>query len=80
MQTMAKHFGHKIPVEFDEESAVMRFDAGAAHARVTDAGLHLSVESESADGVLQLADVVGRHLLRFAHRDDPQPIDWSPAA
>lgn len=80
MQTMAKHFGHKIPVEIEGERALMRFDAGEALAELVPDGLRLSVTSDGAEGVVQLRDVIERHLLRFAQRDDPQPLDWTAPA
>ncbi len=80
MQTLAKHFGHKIPVEIADDRAVISFDFGDALAETTEAGLRLQVTGKDAEAVRKLADVVDGHLLRFAHRDEPKPLEWTRPA
>lgn len=80
MQTMAKHFGHKIEVEIDEEQALLHFAAADTLIELLPEGLRLSVTAESAEAVTQVCGVVESHLLRFAHREDPQPLNWSAPA
>lgn len=77
--TMAKHFGHKIPVTTDDGRAKIRFDGGLAILTETPGGLALTVEAADAAKQAQLQGVVESHLLRFAHREDPAPLVWSAA-
>ena len=78
--TMAKHFGHKIPVAQDDAGAVLSFPMGAARLTAGEGALHLTLEADDAEAMESLRDVVERHLLRFAHRDEPAALTWSPAA
>ena len=80
MQTMAKHFGHKIEVEIDEEHALLHFAPADVLIELQPEGLRLSVTSDSAEAVNQICGVIESHLLRFAHREDPQPLSWSAPA
>ena len=79
MGTMAKHFGHKIQVETSDTQARLHFAAGTATIALIPTGLHLAVETPEAEPLDTLRGVVESHLLRFAHREDPQPLDWQPA-
>lgn len=78
--TMAKHFGHKIPVSADDVQAVLEFSIGRAELRATESALHLRVQAQDGATLDQLREVVESHLLRFAHRDDPAPLVWSSPA
>lgn len=80
MQTLAKHFGHKIPVEVSDDRAAISFDFGDALVETTESGLRLQVTGKDAEAVRRLADVIESHLLRFAHREDPQPLEWTQPA
>ncbi|WP_265502013.1 DUF2218 domain-containing protein [Paracoccus beibuensis] len=80
MGTTAKHFGHKIPVTLTDAHAQLQFEMGEAQIAVTPAGLHLALSASDADRMERLRDVLERHLLRFAHREDPAPLTWTPEA
>ena len=74
--TMAKHFGHKIPVEEGEDGTVIRFSAGTVTARIGEGALHLAIEAENDADFDTVRDVLIRHLLRFAHREEPVAPLW----
>lgn len=76
MATLAKHFGHKVPVDVNETRAAIRFESGAAHIEVKDNGLILESRGETVEAAQIISDVVERHLLRFAFRESPVKIDW----
>ncbi len=80
MGTMAKHFGHKIPVTQDDRHAVLTFEMGQARIEAQHASLHLALEAADPDALERLRAVIESHLLRFAHRDDPAPLAWTPSA
>ncbi|WP_169308756.1 DUF2218 domain-containing protein [Paracoccus gahaiensis] len=79
MGTMAKHFGHKIPVAVDDRQAVLGFPMGDAQIDLRDGALRLALQASDAEALERLRDVVERHLLRFAHREDPGALTWQPA-
>lgn len=80
MGTMAKHFGHKIPVTSSDTSALFDFQDGTASLALTPTGLALQIDAPTVDLIARLRGVIESHLLRFAHREDPQPLIWSDPA
>jgi hypothetical protein len=76
---LCKHFAHKLPVELDEAftAGSIRFSIGTCKvaANETTLTLDLAAAAESMD---QLKDVVARHLVRFAFREE-LPIEWRAA-
>lgn len=79
MGTMAKHFGHKIPVTLDETQARIVFEFGEAVIAQAPGALHLSVEAGQPEQQQRLCAVIESHLMRFAHRENPAPLAWSGA-
>lgn len=79
MGTMAKHFGHKIPVEVADDHAVLRFEMGEARLAARADQLDLALQSADAAALERLCEVVESHLMRFAHREDPAPLVWHAA-
>ncbi|MFN3273841.1 MAG: DUF2218 domain-containing protein [Paracoccus sp. (in: a-proteobacteria)] len=80
MGTMAKHFGHKIPVISSDTSALFDFQDGTATLAVTATGLALDIEAPTPNLIARLRGVIESHLIRFAHREDPQPLIWTDPA
>ncbi|MFO1210587.1 MAG: DUF2218 domain-containing protein [Amaricoccus sp.] len=74
---LCKHFAHKIPVDFDATSGTIRFEAGVCRVRADAATLTLDLQAVP-DKIEQLKDVVVRHLVRFAFREE-LPIAWKAA-
>jgi len=74
----AKHFAHKLPVELaeDNSNATVAFAIGSCVLRADSDRLALALES-SEDAMATLQDVVARHLVRFAFRED-LALDWLP--
>ncbi len=77
MGTMAKHFAHKVPVEADDKTARIQFVSGVAMISLVDGALDLAVESDDPQGLVLAQDVLQDHLLRFAHRENPKPPQWT---
>ena len=77
MATAAKHFAHRVAVEQDETSARVAFPTGLGLMAVVDGGLSLTIEAENAAAAERVRDVLEGHLLRFAHREDPQSLVWA---
>ena len=78
LQQLCKHFGHRIPVTFDEHSGHIGFPMGDCRLRAGDGVLTISLAAPDGTRMRELQDVVARHLLRFAFRDPPK-IEWRAA-
>ncbi len=75
---LCKHFAHKIPASYEGSEGQISFQRGECRLKAEGDVLTLTVESADPEAVLQLQDVVARHLLRFAFREE-LVIDWKPA-
>ncbi|PWR21239.1 DUF2218 domain-containing protein [Zavarzinia aquatilis] len=79
---LCKHFGHKIPVELalDEGRGSIAFPFGTCRLAAEGGTLHLTAEAEGPDAIAQVQDVIARHLIRFAFREE-LAVSWalSPA-
>lgn len=69
LQQLCKHFGHKIPVEFDEGSGRLEFEPGLCLMRAPQGRLDIYCAARDADGLEVLRKVVGDHFERFAWKD-----------
>lgn len=70
LQQLCKHFQHKLPVTFDAAAGSISFSAGEVRLAADADALNISLESPSAEDLERLKDVVARHLLRFAFREE----------
>ena len=78
---LCKHFQHKLPVTRDGARGRIEFPAGVC---VLDAALEpgtliLRVTAADEAGVAALKDVVARHLVRFAFREEIA-VNWTRTA
>ncbi len=78
LQQLCKHFAHKLPVSFDPQAGQISFPSGECRLKAEDGVLKLTVAVPDAAQLAHLEDVVARHLLRFAFREE-LTIDWRPA-
>jgi hypothetical protein len=67
-----KHFAHKLPVELDPAlaSGQVAFGAGLCRLSADEETLTMEVGAEAPETVAALQDVVERHLVRFAFREE----------
>ncbi len=72
---LAKHFAHKIPARFEDGAGEIVFTAGTCRLGAEGETLTLTIEAATAEALAQLEDVVARHLLRFAFREE-MAVDW----
>ncbi len=75
LQQLCKHFRHKRPVILEEGSGLIEFTAGACRLEARDGVLSLRLAAPGPAELEQLQDVVARHLIRFAFREDLQ-VRW----
>lgn len=75
LQQLCKHFAHKRPVTFDPSDGTIGFDIGDCKLHAESDTLRLAVASADAEQLDRLKDVVERHLVRFAFREE-LAITW----
>ena len=73
---LCKHFQHKLPATWTESAGTIDFPTGRCDLRAEAGELGISLVSPDATQLTQLQDVVARHLVRFAFREE-LAIDWS---
>ena len=73
---LAKHFAHKLPARFEDGDGEIAFPAGTCRLHAEGDRLTLTVDGATPEAIATLRDVVARHLLRFAFREE-LAIDWS---
>jgi hypothetical protein len=78
LQQLCKHFAHKRPVTFTPEQGQITLGAGECRLAAEDGALKLALEAADEAQLAQLQDVVVRHLVRFAFREDLK-VAWKPA-
>lgn len=77
LSQFCKHFVNKLPVELDPAlaSGKVPFSAGECALYADDQALELQLSVETTDNMTILQDIVSRHLVRFAFREDIA-LDW----
>jgi hypothetical protein len=76
LQQLCKHFGPKIPVDFNPETGLCQFPFGTARMRADDHALSIDAEAADRAALDQTQDVIERHLVRFAFREQLGPVSW----
>ncbi len=74
---LAKHFRHKLPVEFDERQATIPLAFGAVDLTAEDGRLVLDARAAEPGGLARVEAVIGSHLERFGRRDE-LAVTWAP--
>jgi hypothetical protein len=75
LQQLCKHFTHKRPVTFDEHAGEISFAVGECRLSAQIGTLSIALTAGSGEEMEQLKDVVVRHLVRFAFREE-LAVDW----
>ena len=70
LQQLCKHFAHKLPVACDPAVGRISFSIGECDLRADEQRLRLDLTAPDGSQMAQLKDVVIRHLLRFAFREE----------
>lgn len=78
LQQLAKHWAHKLEVEFSPLHAVIRFPSGAvATLDAEEETLRSTIEAPDAETLDRMKTVLAEHLDRFAFREAPLSFPWS---
>jgi hypothetical protein len=72
---LCKHFQHKRPASWGDDKGRIEFTIGDCDLAADDATLHIAANATSAENLPQLEDVIARHLVRFAFREE-LAIEW----
>ena len=78
LQQLCKHFAHRLAVTFDEHAGSITFSIGECRLKTEDGTLRIDLTAPNAEDMEQLKDVVIRHLVRFAFREELSPT-WQDA-
>lgn len=78
LQQLCKHFAHKLDVTFDEHAGSITFSIGQCRLKTEDGALRIDLTAPDTENLEQLKDVVIRHLVRFAFREELSPT-WQDA-
>jgi len=78
LQQLSKHFQHKTAVTYDKTHAHIDLKTGTCELDANENELNITVSVTEAAEVAHLQDVVERHLIRFAFREDVK-FTWHTA-
>jgi uncharacterized protein len=73
---MARHFGHKAPVERDGERVSIRLRMGDLELVATEDVLRMRAEAARPEDLARVEEVATDHLRRFARLPE-LPVDWT---
>lgn len=74
LQTICKHFGHKVKTEFTPVKGRIEFPFGRCDLEANQTALKLTASAGTEIDLEKLQNVVGSHLERFAFREKPKVI------
>ena len=77
VQQLCKHWGHRFEAQFSENRGQVRFPSAVATMEANADVLLVTIETDDAESIEQLKEVVAKHLDRFAFREAPLPFEWS---
>jgi hypothetical protein len=78
LQQLAKHWAHKLEVEFTPEQATIRFPNGTVTTLdAAPEALTSTIDAPDAETLERMKSVIAEHLDRFAFREAPLPFSWS---
>jgi uncharacterized protein len=77
---LCKHFAHKVDVSHADGHGECRFTCGTATMDADADMLTIRVTASDEEQVKETQHVIESHLLRFAFREEIQPLQWLPSA
>ncbi|WP_052496764.1 MULTISPECIES: DUF2218 domain-containing protein [unclassified Rhizobium] len=77
---LCKHFAHKVDISHADNHGECRFTCGTATMNADGDMLTIRVTAADEEQVKETQHVIESHLLRFAFREELQPLQWSPSA
>lgn len=77
VRQLCNHWSHKLEVEQHGDAGKVTFPNGVAAMAADEEGIVIRVTGENREQLVQLTEVIARHLDRFAFREAPLTYDWS---
>ena len=77
LQTLCKHFGHKVETRFDERQGTIAFPGTSIRLLATSTELLVSAEGTTPESAARVRSVIDSHLKRFAFREGFETMDWA---
>ncbi len=74
--TLCKHFGHKVPVTYENGSGRIELPFGQCTLNAHATGLSLSATADDKSKLDKTIEVITSHLERFAFRENPE-LTWT---
>lgn len=76
MRQLCKHFGHRTPTSFDENSGYIELESGRCELRAHAEFLELTASGDDPASRKRVEEVIGSHLERFGARDG-LAVEWT---
>jgi hypothetical protein len=76
MRQLCKHFGHRVPTAYDDNTGRITFEFGSCELVAGSDQLTLVASAAQPGELDRLKEVVGSHLERFGRRDELE-VSWS---
>jgi hypothetical protein len=78
LQQLCKHFGHKgtLEIDYTPTEGTIVFPFGPVTLKADDSSLWIKVHAADDEGIVRAKDVVDRHLIRFAFREEFENMPW----
>ncbi|WP_312161315.1 DUF2218 domain-containing protein [Phenylobacterium sp.] len=80
MVQLCKHFGHKVPAEWNDHEGKITFEMGEAALRAAPETLMLVAQAGDLESLSRLEKVMDSHLKRFAFREPDMAVEWRRGA
>lgn len=75
---LCRHFAHKVDVSWEGGHGECRFVCGNATLDASAGELRIGASAPDEAQLHETQSVVERHLVRFAFRENIEPLIWQP--
>lgn len=76
MVQLCKHFGHKVPAQWNHHEGRITFETGEAALRAAPDTLMLVAKAGDPESLARLEQVMDSHLKRFALHEPQIDVEW----
>ncbi|PWQ95167.1 DUF2218 domain-containing protein [Leucothrix arctica] len=65
INSLGKHFARKIPVDFEENEIIIRFEMGICTMSAAGEEMNFVCAANSSDDLEIVKDVIGSHIIKY---------------
>ena len=80
LQQLCKHFAHKVEVAYSPGEGTAMLPPGPAKMRATADNLRIEITGPDTEALERARFIIDSHLVRFAHREAFEQMDWADAS